>query len=302
MFTLHNNKAFSRLLIVVWILLALVAIEGFFLLRKHSPVTPVARKPKIEKVAIKQVKPPVTPPQVHPQEIKKAPGTIGRIAIVIDDWGYNNSHCRYLASMPAPVGVAILPGQQFSHDIIDCAVSNGKFPMLHLPLEPHNLKEIYDRGYVLTTEMSEASLKKTLTKILDGMKGVVGVNNHTGSKGSESDLIMTTVLTEVRKRGLFYVDSMTSDRSVGGKVAARIKMHIAKRDVFLDNRNERGAIERQFAETARIAKENGYALAIGHDRQLSLQIITEQIKKLSEEGYEFISPIDYIKKNEYPRY
>lgn len=295
-----NKNAFSRLAIIISVLVALVCVQGYFLFRRNSAQPPP--KPKVVAPVVKAVKPPLRPVPMVTPVTKKAAGSSGRIAIVIDDWGYNNSHCRYLASMPFTAGVAVLPGLQYSKDIIQCAVENGKQPMLHLPLEPHNIKEIYQKGYVLTNAMSPAVLKSTLVRILDEMKGVTGVNNHTGSRGSESDLVMSTVLTEVRRRGLFFVDSVTSDRTVGGKVAAKLKMHIAKRDVFLDNRNERALIERQFAETALIARTNGYALAIGHDRALTLQIIAEQMKKLSDQGYEFISPSEYIRKNEYPRF
>ncbi|MBF0388122.1 MAG: divergent polysaccharide deacetylase family protein [Candidatus Omnitrophica bacterium] len=302
MFFKLNKGAFSRLAVVAVIVAALVVVGGVLLWRKPSPRPPEERTPVSIPVVVKPVKKPVKPPVERPGTVRK-PGTVaGRIAIVIDDWGYNNSHCKYLSLMTETAGVAILPALAYSRDIIKCATQYGKQPMLHLPLEPYNSKDLYQKGYVLTTEMGEASLRKTANKILDEMKGVAGVNNHTGSKGSENELVMATVLTETRKRGLFFVDSMTSDRSVGGKVAARLKMHIARRDVFLDNRNERVYIERQFAETAQVARVNGYALAIGHDRALTLQIIIEQMKKLTDQGYEFISPAEYIKKNEYPRH
>ncbi|MBF0593913.1 MAG: divergent polysaccharide deacetylase family protein [Candidatus Omnitrophica bacterium] len=295
-----KNKSLSPVAIVLWVVVAVVCIQGFFFFQKR--LAPGETKKSQQTTPVKPVKKaPKTAPE-KPVVYKKGAAPLGRIAIVIDDWGYNNSHCKYLDQMTEPAGIAILPGLPYSRDIIQCAAEKGKQPMLHLPLEPHSLKEIYTKGYVLTTQMGAAELKSITVKIMDEMKGVVGVNNHTGSKGSESELVMTTVLSETRKRGLFFVDSVTSDRTVGGQVAAKLKMHIAKRDVFLDNKNERAAIEHQFAEVAQIARINGFALAIGHDRALSLQIIIEQMKKLSEQGYEFVTVPDYIKKNEYPRF
>jgi polysaccharide deacetylase 2 family uncharacterized protein YibQ len=289
-----KKSNFSPLAVLILLLLVIAGIQGYFWVMKHSAAR--GHKPSVDRSEVpaprKQVKAPVKRPE----------GVVGRIAIVIDDWGYNSAHCKYLSAMTGPAGVAILPGLPYSRDIIQCAARNGKQPILHLPLEPHSHKEMYQSGYVLTTQMDAAELRKTASRIMDEMKGVVGVNNHTGSKGSESELVMTTVLSETRRRGLFFLDSVTSDKTVGGIVAAKMKMHIARRDVFLDNRNERAAIERQFAETAQIARKNGFALAIGHDRVLSLEIIIEQMKKLSQQGYEFVTVPEYIKKNEYPRY
>ena len=226
---------------------------------------------------------------------------MGRIAIVIDDWGYNKTHCKQLVQMPGPLGVAILPHLPYSKDIIACAAKAGHEPMLHLPLEPYRRKEMFRDGYVLKTEMGEKSLQRTLVKILDEMKGVVGVNNHQGSKGIESEVLMTVVLQELKKRKLFFLDSKTSAKTKGSLVAEKLKMRIAVRDVFLDNRNERKAIEREFARGVDLAKQNGYSLMIGHDRILTLKIIAEQMKKLKAEGFEFISVAEYIRHNGVPK-
>ncbi len=297
-----NGSGISLIAIIVWVVLALVCIQGYLFLKNRSGDE--MRKPQVEKpvVKLKPVRQKPLPPVKAEPSVRKKGDPVGRIAIVLDDWGYNNSHCKYLSAIPGPVGVAILPGLPYSRDIIQCAHEYNKQPMLHLPLEPHSLKEIYKDGYVLKSDMNSAVLKKTLTKILSEMSGVIGVNNHTGSKGSESELLMTVLLSEVKKRNLFYLDSVTSEKTVSARVAAKLKMRIAKRDVFLDNRNDRDMIERQFAELAKRARTNGYALAIGHDRALTLQILIEQMKKLTSEGYEFISVPEYIKRNEYPRH
>jgi polysaccharide deacetylase 2 family uncharacterized protein YibQ len=133
------------------------------------------------------------------------------------------------------------------------------------------------------------------------MNGVVGVNNHQGSKGSESEGLMTVVLKELKKRKLFFLDSKTSAKTKGPLVAERLKIRIGVRDVFLDNRNERKAIELEFARGVELARRNGYSLMIGHDRVLTLKIIAEQMKKLKTEGFEFISVAEYIRQSGVPR-
>ncbi len=236
---------------------------------------------------------------VEPAVEKKE--VLGRITIVIDDWGYNKTHCKQLSQMPGPVGVAILPHLPYSKDIVACAAKAGHEPMLHLPLEPHRRKEMFHNGYVLKTDMDEKDLKQTLMKILNEMNGVVGVNNHQGSKGSESEALMIVVLQELKKRKLFFLDSRTSAKTKGTAAAEKLKMRIAVRDVFLDNRNERKAIEREFARGVALAKQNGYVLMIGHDRVLTLKIIAEQMKQLKEQGSEFISVAEYIRQNGVPK-
>ncbi len=234
-------------------------------------------------------------------EFETSKAVAGRIAIVIDDWGYNKTHCKQLSQMPGPVGVAILPHLPFSRDVIACAAKAGHEPMLHLPLEPHRRKEMFHDGYVLTTEMGEKSLQRTLVKILQEMNGVVGINNHQGSKGCESESLMTVVLRKARKKKLFFLDSKTSAKTKGSFVAQKLKVRIAVRDVFLDNKNDRKSIEREFARGVDLARHNGYALMIGHDRVLTLKIIAEQMKKLKGEGFEFIGVAEYIRQNGVPK-
>ena len=296
-----NNNGPSAWLMLFWVAVAFVCIQGFFFLKKHGPE--IEKKPKVT-VTLERKIPPPKPLPPEKKLPRPVPGgkSVGTIAVVIDDWGYNRTHCKQIEELPQPAGIAILPHLPYSREVIDCTKAAGQTPMLHLPLEPFNHKDMFDAGYVLTTTMGASEIRRTLLKILGEMQGVVGVNNHTGSKGSEDEALMTIVLAELKRRGLFFVDSVTSQRTAGGRVAQKLRMHIAKRDVFLDNRNEREAIEAQFADAVKICRENGFVLVIGHDRALSLQIISEQMKKLSAEGFRFVSPVDYIKQNEYPRY
>ena len=281
----NSNSGTPWPVIIIWILVAVVCIQGYLLFTKKKEVMAPSSKPVAVKPVVKQ------PPVAKVPEGK----VVGRIAIVLDDWGFNRSHCKYLSDFDAPVAAAVLPNLQYSSDVIACARSGGQEAMLHLPLEPHINRDVYPRGYILTTWMSQKEVSKLLKHILDEYPGIVGVNNHMGSKATEDKALMTTVLTELKRRGLFFVDSMTSGQTVGPQVAREVGIPFAKRAVFLDNRNERGAIEKSFAEGARLARERGFALIIGHDRELTLKIVGEQIRKLKQQGYQFLSVKEFIK-------
>jgi polysaccharide deacetylase 2 family uncharacterized protein YibQ len=280
----------SVVAIIAWVIVALICIQGYFLIQKK-----LAKPPVVKPAVIKPV-----PVVVKPKPVVK-PGVAPRVSIVIDDWGYNSYHCKVLGSINAPLGIAILPNLPYSKVVIDCAKAAGKDPMLHLPIEPHVYRESYSSDYVLKTDMAPADAKKMLLKIFAEMPGVVGVNNHMGSKGTEDRTLMTMVLEEIKKRKLFFVDSLTSERSVCGEVAKKLKMRIAVRDVFLDNRNERASIEGEFLSAEHLARKNGHVLIIGHDRALTLQIIKEQVDKMTKEGFEFVPVKEYIRLYEDPR-
>ncbi len=279
----NGKKNASWLMPLIWVLIAIVCIQGYILLNKKQTLPPVTKPPIVK---------PEKKPLVKPVPTKQGQG---KIAIVLDDWGFNRSHCKYLESFGVPVAPAVLPGLQYSKDVIACAIAAGQEPILHLPLEPHNNKDPYPRGYILTTWMSQKEVLKLLKKVLDEHPGVIGVNNHMGSKATEDKPMMTTIITELKKRGLFFLDSVTSVHSICAEVAQETGIRFTRRDVFLDNRNERAAIERAFEDGVKIARSKGFVLMIGHDRALTLQIVQEEIRKYKEQGYEFLSLKDYIK-------
>lgn len=226
------------------------------------------------------------PPKKAPAPV--SPKTIGYIALIIDDWGYNQEHCSFLRDIKKPVAVAILPYLKHSVDIAQCSHKYGKEVMLHLPLEPHQDSATYPKDYVITTAMSSAKARYLINNALSSIPYVSGVNNHMGSKATESAPLMQILFEELKRRDMFFVDSRTSEDSVCRALSRKIKISFAERDIFLDNINERPAIEAQFALLAQKAQKHGYAVGIAHDRALSLQIIKEQTEALSARGFKFV--------------
>jgi uncharacterized protein len=238
---------------------------------------------KAEQAVEEDVPAPVLP------AITKPSGATAKVAIIIDDWGYSTKNCQYLRDFKNPITVAILPNLQHSIDVMNCAHEAGQEIMLHLPMEPHKNTDSYPTDYILTTKMLPTKVDKILSDILDKMPYVQGVNNHMGSKATEDRRLMTTVYRQLRHRKLFYVDSRVTAKSVCAPLAKEIGVSFTSRDVFLDNVNERVAIQNQLAVLARLAKKRGWAIAIGHDRSLTLQVIQERAAWFKEQGIEFVT-------------
>lgn len=269
--------------LLIFVLLIIVIVETYLLFQQPPPTKkPFIKKPKkevVEKIEKKEIEKPIA----------------GQIAIIIDDWGYNIQDCEYLQKIPSPLSVSILPKLPHSADIATCAHAHHKEVMLHLPLEPHEVFENYPTDYLITTKMNKEKINEILNENLDSIPFVRGVNNHTGSKATENRRVMSIIFTTLKKRGLFFVDSLVTPDSVCREVAQKFKIPFATRDVFLDNENNRAYIENQFAELAQEAKRKGFAIAIGHDRPLTLQIIKEQTGLLENQGFKFVTVKELIK-------
>ncbi len=144
--------------------------------------------------------------------------------------------------------------------------------------------------------MPLAKVENLLDGILKKMPLIIGVNNHMGSKATEDRPLMKLILKRIQKQGLFFIDSMTAPHhSICGELADEMKLPFARRDVFLDNINTRGAIKAQLLELVQKARRKGYAIAIGHDRKLTMQVLKDEIPALQERGFQIVHVRDLLR-------
>jgi hypothetical protein len=142
---------------------------------------------------------------------------------------------------------------------------------------------------LITGEMTDDQIVRTLKMDLASIPGHVGVNNHMGSKGTADRRLMTPILLELKREKLFFFDSHTTSKSVAPEICHAIKLPFLKCGLFLDDDNAVPAIKAQLVEFRRIARERGTAVAIGHYRKNTLAVLAEEIPQLEKEGFEIIS-------------
>ncbi len=104
-----------------------------------------------------------------------------------------------------------------------------------------------------------------------------------GSSFTENREKMQVILQELKKRGLFYVDSRTTMRTVGFEQAKKIGLPTAERTVFLDNSPDPKAICVQIERLLEIAENFGSAIGIGHPYNETLETLEKYQNKLREE-------------------
>ena len=113
----------------------------------------------------------------------------------------------------------------------------------------------------------------------------VGLNNHMGSKFTGDAAGMAVVMEELKKRGLLFLDSRTTNKSIGGTLALHMKVPLAERNIFLDNENDLAAVKARLAETERLARRTGTAVAIGHPRAATIKALAEWLPRARARGF-----------------
>jgi polysaccharide deacetylase 2 family uncharacterized protein YibQ len=115
-----------------------------------------------------------------------------------------------------------------------------------------------------------------------------------GSKFTSNSKKMKELLTMVKEKDMFFVDSVTIGRTVGYKMAKEMGIKTIKRSVFLDNKNELQAIKEQIKKGVQKAKKNGKTLVIGHYRSLTAKAIKEMIPYIKKEGVTLVFVEDVL--------
>ena len=211
----------------------------------------------------------------------------GKIAIVLDDWGYNLRNVPVLGSIRRPLTIAVLPSLPHSTEVATAAKAYGHEVILHMPMEAKDPHATREAGTILTT-MPRQQVVDLLIRSLATVPTAKGVSNHQGSKVTSDPALMEVVLSEVKHRGLYFLDSFVTQQSVCRNLARQLRIPFAQRAVFLDNEESTQAVQQQLMELARIAARQGHAIGIGHDRSVTVEVLQKAIPALEEAGYTLV--------------
>ncbi|MEW6615334.1 MAG: divergent polysaccharide deacetylase family protein [Thermodesulfobacteriota bacterium] len=218
-----------------------------------------------------------------------------KIAIIIDDLGYNNGNAEELLKIDAPLTFSIFPQGPYSKSLAQKAHTRGRDVILHLPMEPYEYPPKNPGDGTLLLDMDNEELLKKLETDIGAVPFIKGVNNHMGSKFTEDKEKMRVVLNELEKRGLFFLDSRTSKNTVGYSVAKEMGLKVAERNIFLDNNQDLKSINAQIYKLAKLSLKNGSAIGIGHPHPATIKALKQMIPELKAKGIEVV-PVSQLVK------
>ncbi len=211
-----------------------------------------------------------------------------RIAIIIDDLGYNRELGLRAIALPAELTVAILPHAPRARAMAEAARESGKEIIVHLPLEAMNPRGPFEPNRV-TLEMTESEVHEVLHQALEAVPHAVGINNHRGSLVTRQQSHMQWLMDRIHSTGhLFFVDSFTTHHSVAMDVAEQVGVPAVRRDVFLDHVRDPAHMRYQLERLKQRARSEGQAVAIGHPYPETMAMLEEVLPELLAEGFELV--------------
>jgi polysaccharide deacetylase 2 family uncharacterized protein YibQ len=252
-------------------------------------------------VSVPEAKPPAVKPETAPapEEAKPKPEAKretparkpprSEVALIIDDMGNSLEVLGELLNLREPLTVAVLPYSDHAEETARIAHENNLEVLLHLPLESLNNHDASsDSQGIILAGMSPEEIARSFEDSLARVPYADGVNNHMGSRFTADRASMRALLSPLKERGLFFVDSRTTARTVAYAEAIRMGVPAVERNVFLDADADRGRIGSRIIELFKLAKKKGRAVGIGHPYPETLEALRTDFRLFESYGLEVV--------------
>ena len=201
-----------------------------------------------------------------------------KLAIVIDDVGYNLRRGEQLLALPKALTLGMLPYAPHALEIAERAHASGREIILHQPMEPVAAERL-EPG-TLALDMSAERFEAQFDAALARLPNITGVNNHTGSLLTAHRQPMERLMAGIARRGLYFLDSRTTPHTVAESTARAHDVPTIRRDVFLDHIRTEAHLEAAFERSLAIARRRGQAVVIAHPYQITVAFLEEKLESL----------------------
>lgn len=265
-----------------------------------APPLPVPEpEPEPEPQAEQPVLPPAIPeapaapvPAWQAYAVAAVPGR-AMIAVIIDDMGVDQRRSAKVTELPGPLTLSYMTYAPHAAAQVGAAHARGHELMMHMPMQP--LGTMDPGPDVLTDQLPPDELRRRLAADLDRFQGYVGVNNHMGSRFTAYAPGMKLVMEALHQRGLLFIDSMTTAKSVGIAEAHAAGVPTARRNIFLDDVEDQASVAAQLAKAEDQAKSSGSVIVIGHPHDGTIAALAAWLPGLAKKGITLVPVTTVVK-------
>ncbi|MBN1196626.1 MAG: divergent polysaccharide deacetylase family protein [Candidatus Aminicenantes bacterium] len=224
----------------------------------------------------------------------------GRLAVIIDDIGFNELGSLELKRLGIPVTAAVIPHAPYAFDEARQLHMYGIEQIIHLPMQAANRNLKTDPEQFVLKGADLTAIRRLIHRSRTLVPYARGINNHMGSLTTGDPQTMSRVLSVLKEEGLFFVDSRTSVSTVAYSMARKMNVAATQRDIFLEDINNDQVTYRyarsQVIKGAKLARSRGYAVAIGHPYPTTLKAIRDAVKEVRDMGVHFVPVSQLLEK------
>lgn len=217
-----------------------------------------------------------------------------RIAIVISGLGQSEATTEMaIQSLPGSVTFAFNPyGERLDYWAAKARAA-GHEVLLLVPMEPVNYPANDPGPETLLTTLPAAQNRERLHWSMERFAGYVGILNLAGSQYTTAVESLRPTLTEIRDRGLMFVDARSSIRSAAFRIAGELDLPRALNNRFIDVQASRADIDRRLDELVKIASTSGFAVGVGQPLPATIERVAVFVREADSRGLA-IAPVSAI--------
>ena len=217
-----------------------------------------------------------------------------RVALVIGGLGVSQTGTQEaLAKLPAEVTVAFASGGNSLGRWMQAARQGGHEVVMQVPLEPFDYPNVNPGKNTLTVDATAEENIKSLHWALSRITNYVGIVNYMGARFSASSDAMETLMAELGKRGLMYLDDGSSARTVAPELAPKNGVPLAVADAAIDANQDRGEILKKLDQLEQTARAKGFAIGTGSAFAVTVDTVAAWINEAKQRGIEIV-PISAV--------
>ena len=267
-----NKTSLKKDLVIIVSLLLVFSLFlfAYFMVQDDVQKIPQVESKKSVKSSHKVSKPIVKKKEKQSKNILSLKSTKPSPIIIIDDV-HSRKQLSAIQALHMKITPSIFPPYKLAPNS-NLLAQGLKHYMIHLPMESNN-QQFNQQYKTLKVLFSNKKIENRIKELRLLFPKAKYINNHTGSVFTSNYAAMHLAYKVMKKNGFVFVDSKTISSSKVKEIAQAAGDIYLSRDIFIDNTQSIASIHTQLKKAVEIAKRKGYAIAIGHPHQVTMQAL-----------------------------
>ena len=204
-----------------------------------------------------------------------------RIALIVTNLGLSATYTKAaLKLLPEDITLSFSHVAPRLKSWIREARQKGHEVLMDIPMEPLGFPKNDPGRATLLTSSNEVENLNRLEHVMKKAGGYVGLLGTLGTKFMLHSETFLPVLKTIKQRGLIYVDSRSTSRSLGPELASSIQLPRAFNNIFIDKEPSNQKIKGKLDELEKIALKKRFAVGIAQPFPLTIEILSQWAEKL----------------------
>jgi polysaccharide deacetylase 2 family uncharacterized protein YibQ len=208
-----------------------------------------------------------------------------RIALVIGGMGLSEKLTRKaINDLPANVTFAFAPYGNNLQAQVDRARDGGHEVYLQLPMEPLGYPVNNPGPKTLLADQDAKNNEASLQWLLSRFAGYAGVINYMGGRFLTAPNALRPLLTEIKQRGLNYIEDSNTKNTMTDQVAGSINMPVRHGVIVIDQATDASSIATALDSLEQEAKNGGIAIGTGSGLDVTIDAVRDWLSEARQRG------------------